>query len=178
MMSDTHPENDEKNIQNDVVLESEDEKFKNGSTEHGNEKTMAPIIDTKTNESGTPSAHPNTASQETAQDGGEEPPSERPIERVVSGEEYSVLTVAQKKLVILTVSLASLFSPMATAIYCMIPLETIFGNTAYTQSLDPSLTTIASDLHVTNAQVNITVTVFLVRFMLRAVYFQILTLFG
>jgi hypothetical protein len=46
-------------------------------------------------------------------------PSERPIERVATaGEEYSVLTTTQKKLVILTASIASVFSPMATAIYC------------------------------------------------------------
>jgi hypothetical protein len=47
-----------------------------------------------------------------------DPPSEE-IQRVQTpGEDYSVLTVTQKKLVITTASLASLFSPMATAIYC------------------------------------------------------------
>ena len=51
----------------------------------------------------------------------EEPPSEKPIEPAgPSGQDYSVLTVTQKKLVVLTASLASLFSPMATAIYCEI----------------------------------------------------------
>lgn len=46
-------------------------------------------------------------------------PAEPPIERSVSsGDEYSVLTVTQKKLVVFTASLASVFSPMATAIYC------------------------------------------------------------
>lgn len=48
-----------------------------------------------------------------------EPLSEQPIHRVTTpGEDYSVLTVTQKKLIILTASFASLFSPMATAIYC------------------------------------------------------------
>ena len=55
----------------------------------------------------------------------EEPPSERPIARVVSGEEYSVLSVMQKKIVVLTVSFAALFSPMATSIYCMVFHDTI-----------------------------------------------------
>jgi hypothetical protein len=42
----------------------------------------------------------------------DEPPSERPVERVATtGEEYSVLTTTQKKLVILTASIASVFSP-------------------------------------------------------------------
>lgn len=48
-----------------------------------------------------------------------EPPSEQDIQRVVTaGEDYSVLSVGQKKLIIVAASLASLFSPMATAIYC------------------------------------------------------------
>jgi hypothetical protein len=48
-----------------------------------------------------------------------EPPSDQQVQRVQSsGEDYSVLTVAQKRLVVMTASLASLFSPMATAIYC------------------------------------------------------------
>ncbi len=34
------------------------------------------------------------------------------------GEDFSVLTATQKKWIIMTASLASLFSPMATAIYC------------------------------------------------------------
>jgi hypothetical protein len=48
-----------------------------------------------------------------------EPPSEQEVQRVQSaGEDYSVLTVTQKRLIVATASLASLFSPMATAIYC------------------------------------------------------------
>jgi hypothetical protein len=44
-----------------------------------------------------------------------EPPSEQPAP---AGEDYSILKPAQKKAIVLTASLASLFSPMATAIYC------------------------------------------------------------
>jgi hypothetical protein len=44
-----------------------------------------------------------------------EPPVEQPVPQ---GKDYSVLTDGQKKAVVLTASLASLFSPMATAIYC------------------------------------------------------------
>lgn len=40
---------------------------------------------------------------------------------VTAGEEFSVLTVTQKKFVVMTASLAALFSPMATAIYCQSP---------------------------------------------------------
>jgi len=48
-----------------------------------------------------------------------EPPSEQPVERVaLAGQDYSVLTVTEKKLVVLTASLAAFFSPTATAIYC------------------------------------------------------------
>ncbi|KUJ14094.1 MFS general substrate transporter [Mollisia scopiformis] len=74
-----------------------------------------------------------------------EPPSEQPIQRVTTtGEDYSILTVTQKKLIIMVASVASLFSPMATAIYY------------------PSLDTISKDLNVTNSKINITVTIFLV----------------
>jgi hypothetical protein len=45
-----------------------------------------------------------------------EPPSEQPL--APPGEDYSVLTVNQKRWIVTTASLASLFSPMATAIYC------------------------------------------------------------
>jgi hypothetical protein len=57
--------------------------------------------------------------QELDQD---DPPADPPSEEIqivqTPGEDYSVLTVTQKKLIITTASLASLFSPMATAIYC------------------------------------------------------------
>ncbi|RDL29943.1 MFS general substrate transporter [Venustampulla echinocandica] len=76
--------------------------------------------------------------------GGEQPP-EQPVQIGVSaGDEYSVLTTTQKKCVVLTASLASVFSPMATSIYY------------------PSLDTIAKDLNVSNAKINITITLFLV----------------
>ncbi|CAM6031690.1 unnamed protein product, partial [Sphagnum compactum] len=74
-----------------------------------------------------------------------EPPSEQPVQgTAIPGEDYSIFTVGQKKLMIMTASLASLFSPMATAIYY------------------PSLDTISKDLNVTNSKINITVTIFLV----------------
>ncbi|KAF4630133.1 hypothetical protein G7Y89_g8008 [Cudoniella acicularis] len=60
------------------------------------------------------------------------------------GEDYSVLTVTQKKLIVTAASFASLFSPMATAIYY------------------PSLDTISKDLNVTNTRINLTITLFLV----------------
>jgi hypothetical protein len=52
----------------------------------------------------------------THDDAPAEPPSEQPL--APPGEDYSVLTVNQKRLIVTTASLASLFSPMATAIYC------------------------------------------------------------
>lgn len=51
-----------------------------------------------------------------------EPTSEQQVRRVQSaGEDYSVLSVTQKRLIVMAASLASLFSPMATAIYCQYP---------------------------------------------------------
>ena len=48
-----------------------------------------------------------------------EPPADQPLQTVQSaGEDYSVLTVTQKRITVMAASLASLFSPMATAIYC------------------------------------------------------------
>jgi hypothetical protein len=47
------------------------------------------------------------------------PTAEPPIERTVSaGVDYSILSVRSKRMVVMTASLASIFSPMATAIYC------------------------------------------------------------
>jgi hypothetical protein len=57
---------------------------------------------------------------------------------------YSVFTVSQKKMIIVTGSLASLFSPMSSSIYY------------------PSLSQIAKDLHVSEAKVSLTITIFLV----------------
>ena len=71
---------------------------------------------------------PREVEQERDQD---DPPAEPPSEQLqgaqTPGEDYSVLTVTQKKLIITVASLASLFSPMATAIYCQYPT---FGNYA------------------------------------------------
>lgn len=49
-----------------------------------------------------------------------EPAVERPVPQ---GKDYSVLTSGQKKWIVLTASLASLFSPMATSIYCELFLD-------------------------------------------------------
>jgi hypothetical protein len=52
-----------------------------------------------------------------------EPPPDQPLQAVQSaGEDYSVLTVRQKRITVMAASLASLFSPMATAIYCQFPI--------------------------------------------------------
>lgn len=46
-------------------------------------------------------------------------PAEPPVEQPgPPGKDYSILTIAQKRIIVLTASFASLFSPMATAIYC------------------------------------------------------------
>ena len=39
------------------------------------------------------------------------------------GKDYSILTVAQKRAIVIAASFASLFSPMATAIYCESPKQ-------------------------------------------------------
>ncbi|KAL2041487.1 hypothetical protein N7G274_005869 [Stereocaulon virgatum] len=57
---------------------------------------------------------------------------------------YSVFTTWQKKGIVLAVSIAAVFSPMSTTIYL------------------PALNQIASDLHVTSSQINLTVTTFLI----------------
>jgi hypothetical protein len=46
-------------------------------------------------------------------------PPEPPVEQPGGPEkEYSILTVTQKRMILVVASFASLFSPMATAIYC------------------------------------------------------------
>ncbi|CAG8983549.1 hypothetical protein HYALB_00004350 [Hymenoscyphus albidus] len=77
-----------------------------------------------------------------AKQGQENEASEQPT--LPTGVDYTVLTTTQKKLIVFTASLASVFSPTATAIYY------------------PSLETIARDLGVSNTRINITVTLFLV----------------
>lgn len=76
-----------------------------------------------------------------------EPPSgtvENAQSNAVSDVPYSVFTASQKKMIVLTGSMASLFSPMSTSIYY------------------PSLSQIAKDLHVSDAKISLTVTLFLV----------------
>jgi hypothetical protein len=59
-------------------------------------------------------------------------------------DDYSAFTTTQKKLIILTAAFASFFSPLSSAIYY------------------PDLNTVAWDLNVTNAQINLTITTYLV----------------
>ena len=70
-----------------------------------------------------------------------EPVSEQPVPSDVA---YSVFTVPQKKAIVLSAALGAAFSPMSTTIYL------------------PGLNQIASDLHVSSAKINLTVTTFLV----------------
>jgi len=57
---------------------------------------------------------------------------------------FSVFTVNQRKMMVLTGSLAAIFSPISSSIYY------------------PSLSSIAKDLHVSDAQISLTITLFLV----------------
>jgi hypothetical protein len=93
-----------------------------------------------------------------------EPPSDEQVQMVQSaGEGYSVLTVTQKRLTVMAASLASLFSPMATAIYCQTHFLPFLRSRL--TSTDPSLDTISKDLNVSNTKINITITLFLVCFL-------------
>jgi hypothetical protein len=93
-----------------------------------------------------------------------EPPSDEQAQMVQSaGEGYSVLTVTQKRLTVMAASLASLFSPMATAIYCQTHFLPFLRSRL--TSTDPSLDTISKDLNVSNTKINITITLFLVCFL-------------
>jgi hypothetical protein len=87
-----------------------------------------------------------------------EPASEHPVQ---SGEDFTVLTGKQKRLVIFTASLASIFSPMATSIYCGYQVKRFLGRLTLIDS-DPSLDTISRDLNVSNTHINLTITLFLV----------------
>ncbi|KAK9246060.1 major facilitator superfamily domain-containing protein [Lipomyces tetrasporus] len=84
---------------------------------------------------------PTGESQKEQPDSFAEPPSERPA---AVEEAYSVFTVTQKKLIILTGSLASFFSPLSSSIYF------------------PALNSVANDLHVSTAKINLSVTTYLI----------------
>jgi hypothetical protein len=119
----------------DDIQGPKDDEIRDESTLPSNQIPITSDVNRNSIEDGTNSnSNPDAAaSKETVTSVDEELASERPIERVASsGEEYSVLTVTQKKLVVLTVSLASLFSPMATAIYCIISTKTLFGSSTHT----------------------------------------------
>ena len=77
-----------------------------------------------------------------SQDVPSEPPSERPVD---TGVPYSAFTPAQKKGIVFIGAFGAVFSPMSTTIYL------------------PALNTLAAELHVSNAKINLTVTTFLVR---------------
>ena len=85
-----------------------------------------------------PQSDQNTQPNATA-----EPISEQPVTTDVA---YSVFKTWQKKTIVLAVSISAVFSPMSTTMYL------------------PALNQIASDLHVTSSQINLTVTTFLVGF--------------
>lgn len=57
---------------------------------------------------------------------------------------YSIFTIGQKRFIVVMASLAALFSPLSANIYY------------------PDLTTLATDLHVSNSLINLTVTSYLV----------------
>lgn len=71
-----------------------------------------------------------------------EPPSEGPS---LPMEQFSVFSVSEKRIIILTGSLAGFFSPLSSSIYF------------------PALNTIASALHVSESRINLTVTTYMVR---------------
>ena len=58
---------------------------------------------------------------------------------------YSVFTPTQKKFIVAGGAIGAIFSPISTTIYL------------------PALNTLAQELHVSNAKINLTVTTFLVR---------------
>ncbi len=94
------------------------------------------LVDTESSASGNAPVEPSKADEDSRQIhsvidekaieiGGsqDDPPaaprSEQALQTVeTSEEEYSVLTVGQKKLIVMAGSIASVFSPMATSIYC------------------------------------------------------------
>lgn len=80
-----------------------------------NPRTEA-FVETQKNQDSLKSSHGQSTSSDSKQNANEE--SKKVPEARPAGEDYSVLTPGQKKAIIMTASLASLFSPMATAIYC------------------------------------------------------------
>ena len=122
-MSDTRTEPSA--VEKGLDLDSEREQTRENSIQGDNPSQVTPAeTRASTFENTSPSlTDPDTTIEEMSPNARptltDEPPSERPIERVTtSGEDYSILTTRQKKFVILTASIAALFSPMATSIYC------------------------------------------------------------
>ena len=85
-------------------------------------------------------ADPTNAIQ---RDASAEPPSEQ---LQSTGPPYSIFTPTQKKIIVVVAAFGAVFSPMSTTIYL------------------PALNTIAKDLNVSDSQINLTITTFLVCF--------------
>jgi hypothetical protein len=66
------------------------------------------------------------------------------VQPITSNVPYSVFGSTEKKMIVLTASIASFFSPLSSNIYL------------------PALNTIARDLHVSNSQINLSITTYLV----------------
>ncbi|KAM0718022.1 hypothetical protein Q7P37_006354 [Cladosporium fusiforme] len=82
---------------------------------------------------------------EPSLDDADEPPIERPDNSdVLAKDDYSVFTIGQKRAIVFAGSFASWFSPMTGSIYF------------------PALDRIAQDLNVSNSDINITVTTYLI----------------
>lgn len=111
-----------------------------------NSSLTSDSTDKKANGCVPPSMGSTGPATEQKQDKQFDPTSEPLSERqLVAEEAYSVFSVGQKKLIILTGSLAGFFSPLSSSIYF------------------PALNTIANDLHVSSTQINLSVTTYLVR---------------
>lgn len=82
-------------------------------------------------------------SQEASEEG--RPVESTPLLQPRPGKErYSVFTIGQKRLIILTAAIASMFSPISANIYY------------------PALNSIALDLDVTSSQISLTITTYMV----------------
>ena len=82
----------EKDVQDAINQESDGERSQKSRTQNSDERPATPYDDTKRTEGDSYAS--DAAAPEVAKDATEEPPSERPIERVASEEEYSLLSVS------------------------------------------------------------------------------------
>ena len=102
-------------------LTNEDEKALelagNIAVGQNDEKEVAVLDDAGIKSPSYPNEPPETH-RDGGGDGAELPPEPAVEQPRPAGKAYSILTVTQKRAIILAASFASLFSPMATAIYC------------------------------------------------------------